>query len=339
VESLKTLGIRVKFSPSPIKEKVTPNGFSSPNAAVAVAARFQTRNDPNEDKHMVKRILCSPALFAALAMFLSLSAAAQNPSPTHPGAGSKGSHSGVSSTSRGGSNPGTGTGTDSGTLTGKEEPCISYHCLWYAGDYNDSLPTHNGLWNGFNPNYSTSGTVYVPFVVPKHHDEKGEKTTDWNVQGIFVNELLQDAFGTGTSVSSADWSIVQGVGTDGFPVQGKMITICGGTDVPTLTPTGRTGYGIPEYTLLITGIGCPYLQAGTYWMTLVPTTPDVPYLNDVEDVKPAHRLGPGWEPIDQSRWYSPDLLIYSFQPTTAVCGGVGTGCDRFSAGVIGTALR
>ncbi len=258
--------------------------------------------------------IVATAIIATLATFHS-PAAALMPEPTHPGM------------------------PRAGISVGTEEPCISNPCLFYAGDFDNNGPVPSGQWNGYNPLFGgVDGTVYVPFTVPKRYAGASGKTA-WDVKGLFVNELLQDVFGVGIWVSSADWSIVQGVAQNGFPVGGRMTTICSGTGVPTVTPTGRSGFGAAEYTILITGIACPLLEAGTYWMTLVPTTEDEPYLNDVEDNTPANAEGPGTEPADESYYYSQFFGFYSFQPIVPMVCGANAGCDKFSVGIIGTAVR
>ena len=263
---------------------------------------------------MVKGMIWSTALAAALCAFLSLPAMAQKPRIF------------------------IGTHQTAAAATGTEEPCILNTCLFYAGDFDVNGPNPNALWNGNNTTFVEVGTVYIPFTIPKDYKGASGKT-DWNVQGLFVNELMLDLTGAGFSASSADWSIVQGVAANGVPTSNKVKTICSGTGVPTLTPTGRTLFGVyTEYTIMVTGIGCPILEAGTYWMTLVPTTEDIAYLSDVEDDTPANAEGPGTEPVDQSFFYSPQLGAYSFEPAAPnACGTLG--CDRFSAGVIGTATH
>jgi hypothetical protein len=222
--------------------------------------------------------------------------------------------------------------------TGTEEPCIVNTCLFYAGDFDNNGPNPNGLWNGNNTTFGLTGTVYVPFTIPKDYKGASGKT-DWNVQGLFVNEQMYDLTGAGYSATSADWSIVQGVVANGIPTSSKVKTICSGTAVPTLIPTGRIAYGVyPEYTILVTGIGCPILEAGTYWMTLVPTTEDEAYLSDVEDDTPPNAEGPGTEPVDDSFFYAPQFGVYSFEPAAPNACAT-DGCDRFSAGVIGTAVH
>jgi hypothetical protein len=220
---------------------------------------------------------------------------------------------------------------------GTEEPCILNSCLMFAGDFNANGQNPNGLWNGNNTVFNITGAVYIPVNVPKKF--KGAKgKTDWNVQGLFVNTLVED-LGLGTGVSGVSWSIVQGVAEGGNPGGGQVKTICSGSGVPSVTPTGRSGFGLPEVTVLITGISCPILENGSYWFTLVPTSPAILFLSDVEDNSPANIQGPGTEPIDSSFFVSTFFGFPNFANTTdiAVCGNIG--CDSFSAGVAGTAVH
>ena len=263
---------------------------------------------------MVKGIVSSTALVAALCACLSVSALAQKPQ-VYRGLAQAGPAAPV----------------------GTEEPCIANPCVFYAGDFDAAGPNPNGLWNSNSTLIGISGTTYVPFFVPKKY--KGAKgKTDWNVQGLFINEQMLDAFGVGIAVSSVDWSIVQGVASGGNPSGGQVKTICSGTGTPSLTATGRVAFGSPEYTILITGISCPTLETGTYWMTMLPTTEDIGYLSDVEDSTPANAEGPGSEPVDSSYFYAPDFGFNSFTATApTVCGGIG--CDSFSVGVVGLATH
>jgi hypothetical protein len=214
---------------------------------------------------------------------------------------------------------------------GTEEPCISNPCVFYAGDFDPAGPNPNGLWNANNTVIGITGSTWVPVTVPKKY--KGAKgKSDWTVTGLFFNEQMFDSTGGGYAVSSADWAIVQGVASGGNPT--TVTTICSGSGAtPALAPTGRIfGYFI-EYTILITGISCPNLEAGTYWLYMLPTTPDLAYLSDVEDSTPANQEGPGTEPADDSFFYGPIFGASSFQNTTVQCANVG--CDKFSTGVVG----
>ena len=257
---------------------------------------------------MLKKALCSTALVAALVSFFCLPAAAQQKPQVYRGV------------------------AQAGRLpVGTEEPCISNQCLMYAGDFDAAGQNPNGLWNNNSELFGIEGAVYVPFTVPKKF--KGAKgKTDWNVQGLFTNEQMLTP-----SVVSVSWAIVQGVASGGNPNGGQVKTICSGTASATVTPTGRVAFGLPEQTVLSTGISCPILEAGTYWMTYVPTCPDLAYLSDVEDNSPANAQGPGTEPIDDSFFVSAAFGFPDFSDAAQVCGNIG--CDAFSVGVIGSAVH
>jgi hypothetical protein len=225
-----------------------------------------------------------------------------------------------------------------GPPVGTEAPCILNPCLMYAGDFNFNGQNPNALWNGTNTVFNITGVVYIPITILKKF--KGARgKTDWQVGGLFVNELMED-IGLGTGVTSVSWSIVQGGVAEGANPNGSQVkTICSGTGTPTVTPTGRSGFGLPEVTILITGISCPILENGSYWMTLVPTSQAIFFLSDVEDNSPVNIQGPGTEPVDLSFFVSNAFGFPNFANTTdaTVCGNFG--CDSFSAGVVGIAVH
>ena len=278
---------------------------------------------------MRRKVLCSTALFAVLALIFTVRAYTQGQN-VPPKAITVTAQDGVDYPA----NP--------------EYPCDVNHCLFYAGDFDPKGPNPNGLWNGvdnFFGFFTIDGTVWVPFEVPKKF--KGAKgKTDWNVTGLFVNNqgLPASIYGP-PSATQATWSIVQGVAAGGSP--SSVTVICSGTSPVTIKPTGRFFLGFyEEYNYLVNGIsGCPILERGIYWMTVVAQAPhpsagfEYNYLSDVEDSTPTNFIGPGSEPVDMSFFTSTFFGFPTFTDTTSasVCGTVG--CDRFSVGVIGTATH
>jgi hypothetical protein len=214
------------------------------------------------------------------------------------------------------------------------------HCLFYGGDLNQNplAPPflENGLANEATllvPGIPYGAAVWVPFTVPA-----GET---WYVTGLFTNnQSTNGVLDQGTQpLSVAAWSINEGV----FAGNAGTV-VASGTSPATSTPTGRSGFGLVEYTVQVTGLSIT-LTAGTYWMSVVPTCSNTadPYCNgvfflsDVEYInsKPTNAFGPP-EPLDASFFDSPYFGL-AFNPTYGSAGAcLGDGCDAFSAGVLGT---
>jgi hypothetical protein len=211
-------------------------------------------------------------------------------------------------------------------------------CLFYGGDFlfnpvypnlANGLANENTLFISGNP---YGAAVWIPFTVPAGQT--------WAVTGLFTNN--QASFGVldqGTQPASvAYWAINQQVSAGSGGVE-----IDSGTSPATSTPTGRSSFGLSEFTVQVTGLSVT-LAPGAYWLTVVPIctnsanpycdgvffTSDVEYLNTT----PVNAYGPP-EPLSQSYFDSP-LFGFSFGPTYGpfgACGGIG--CDAFSAGVLG----
>lgn len=214
-------------------------------------------------------------------------------------------------------------------------------CLFYGGDFlfNPLYPPFlaNGLANEsttFVPGTPYGAAVWVPFTVPAG---KG-----WDVTGLFTNNL--SSFGVldqtpNTPASAAYYSVNQAVAA-GSP--GNVIAA--GIGAATSTATGRSGFGLSEFTIQVTGLSFT-LAPGNYWMTVVPicTNPANTYcggiffLSDVEflNMLPSNAFGPA-EPVSNSFFDSP-IFGTVFEPTYGELGACfGDGCDAFSAGVLGT---
>jgi hypothetical protein len=180
-------------------------------------------------------------------------------------------------------------------------------CLFYGGDFDASNPAANALQNGL-VYHNSAAAVYVPFFIPSGQI--------WTVTGFFSNNLSSSSF---LDPAEIKWSI----------------------------STGRSFDGLTEYTALgrLPKAKAITLTAGVYLMTAIPICTDSScgitrfYLTDVEDIPaPNHK---GIEPNDDSFYFWP-AGKYFFAPTAypnGVCngGGNGTGCDRFSAGLLGYA--
>jgi hypothetical protein len=118
--------------------------------------------------------------------------------------------------------------------------------LWYNGDF-DGV---NGLANGQNTGFTAA--VYDDFNVTG---------PGWNVNAAFTNDLLTTAAG----ITTANWEIRSGV-SEG---NGGTLLFSGLNAPVTVTPTGRSGFGLTEYTVQVNGLSVT-LGAGTYWISVQP---------------------------------------------------------------------
>ncbi len=120
--------------------------------------------------------------------------------------------------------------------------------FWYNGDFNDI--------NGLSNEDSTLapgpvGAVYDDFNVPAG--------PGWDVTMVFSNDLIS------TTVTGATWEIRQGI------VSGSAGTLIasGTTMTPSVTPTGRSGFGFTEFMVLVQGLTV-HLDPGTYFLNVTP---------------------------------------------------------------------
>jgi hypothetical protein len=119
--------------------------------------------------------------------------------------------------------------------------------LWYNGDFNGVNAHANGV-NTSDPNSRVYGEFTGPGV-----------GTFWNVTALFSNNLLS------TVVTGADWEI-----REGEPF-GTLVA-SGSTQTPVVTATGRSGFGLNEFTVEVTGLNVvlPVLASGLYWINVAP---------------------------------------------------------------------
>jgi hypothetical protein len=234
--------------------------------------------------------------------------------------------------------------TNTGINDPNKDPKVCNHnaCLFYGGNFLDNpnfspyLPNALANMNTvFVEGVPYGAATWVPFIVPTTVD-------GWNVTGLFTNNFSM--FGTldqypNTPTAAAFYSVNSGVGA-GMP--GTVIS--SGVTAATSTPTGRSAFGLTEFTIEVTGLSFQ-LTPGEYWMAVVGYCTnysdnncfDVGYLSDVEFLNggPAGYYGQ-LEPIDAA-YFDGFYGIYSFYPAygpMGACGGYG--CDAFSAGVLGS---
>jgi hypothetical protein len=112
--------------------------------------------------------------------------------------------------------------------------------LWYNGDFNGVGFHANG---GNTPNSQVWGEFNVT-------------GGGWNLTAVFSDNLLS------TVVTGAEFEIRV---NDPF---GTLIA-SGSTQAPVVTATGRSGFGLPEFMVEITGINVT-LAPGLYWINVLP---------------------------------------------------------------------
>jgi hypothetical protein len=124
-------------------------------------------------------------------------------------------------------------------------PCARADHIWYNGDFNGV----NGLSNEQNTTVNTYGRTYDNFSL----------STSTVITRVFSNDLMTSAFST-----TAYWEIRSGVS-----VGNGGTLVASGTNADTVTATGRSGFGLNEYTVSVDGLNVT-LGPGTYWLTCVP---------------------------------------------------------------------
>ncbi|HEY3662503.1 MAG TPA: hypothetical protein VGL24_05060 [Chthoniobacterales bacterium] len=144
----------------------------------------------------------------------------------------------------------TGNATPTPTPSSTPTPTPPPGVLWYNGDFNDV----NGLANERDTSLGSGqyASVYDDFNVT---DSMG-----WDVTAVFSDNL------SSTNVTGATWEIRQGV-SEG---NGGTIVATGMTVTPTVTLTGRSGFGFTEYMVAVEGLSV-HLAPGTYFLNVTPT--------------------------------------------------------------------
>jgi N-acetylneuraminic acid mutarotase len=183
--------------------------------------------------------------------------------------------------------------------------------LWYNGDY-DGDATGNGLSNEENTFAAGFSHVFDDFIVT---DSGG-----WDITSVFSNNQMT------TNATSATFEIRQGMSAG----NGGTLVASGSTDTPVITPTGRFGFGLPEFTVEVTGLSV-HLDPGTYWLNVTP-------VDNLDGGRSFNSTTLGANCVgtpcgnDQMAFFDSTLFGFVFEPTLNLCSQ----CGDFSMGVRGS---
>ena len=122
--------------------------------------------------------------------------------------------------------------------------------MWYNGDFNNV----NGLANEKSTT-TAQASVYDNFLVTS--------ASGWDITDVFSDNLMN------TNVTGATWEIRSGVSSG----NGGTLVASGMTLTPTVTATGRSGFGFTEFQVKVSGLSVhlPQLPAGQfYWLNVTP---------------------------------------------------------------------
>ncbi|MGA8489085.1 MAG: hypothetical protein WB711_01600 [Terriglobales bacterium] len=207
-------------------------------------------------------------------------------------------------------------------------PSYCNPCLFYTGDFDPNNSNANGLAN--------EADLLVPdahiYTAIPFYASSGSSVT-----GLFVNSL--DTVGV-EDPAKDPWDIRRGVssgngGTD----------FAHGTAKSTDTPTGRSGFGLNEYTHLVKFAAVSVTKKGNYWTNVTPQCTNANDSNcdsaryfesdEEDDPSPINHVGSCKNVLDNSYWNSTSFGT-NYEPTWGSSGGCGgIGCDSFSTGVLG----
>ncbi|HEV8046835.1 MAG TPA: hypothetical protein VGP35_03855 [Terriglobales bacterium] len=207
-------------------------------------------------------------------------------------------------------------------------PTYCSPCLFYTGDFDSSNSNANGLANESDLLVSDS---HIYTAIPFFHPHGA------SVTGLFVNSL--DTVGV-EDPASDPWDIRTGVSSGNGGT-----SVASGNSKSTDTPTGRSGFGLNEYTHLVKFSAVKLTKQGHYWTNVTPQCTNANDSNcdsaryfesdEEDDPNPINHVGTCKNVLDDSFWESTSFGM-NWAPTwgsTGGCGGIG--CDSFSTGVLG----
>ena len=170
-------------------------------------------------------------------------------------------------------------------------PLVGY-LLWYNGDF-DGV---QGLSNEQNTSLGQQQYSHT-------YDDFDVESPGWDVGAVFSNNL------TDTKIIGATWEIRQGI----FSGSGGTLIASGMTVTPTVTATGRSGFGYTEYTVQVNEIFV-YLPPGNGYFLNVTPIGDLTGRSFVSTTSGANAVGqpPG---NDQNAFFDSSYFGADFQPT------------------------
>jgi len=267
---------------------------------------------------MVKKVLCSLALVAALVSLVSLSASAQDTRATGPAAA-------VSERVIVPPSPGKWIAPLLVPSSGTNQPAKCSPCLWYAGDLNPSASNAQGFADE-NTLLVPTTTTYAAFQVPAGQN--------WAVTGALVN-VLSNNHGV-LDPKQAVWAITTGISSGNAGT-----TIATGTATAFVGPTGRVAFGLTEYTVDVTFPKVALMGKGpvssAYWISVVPqcTNSGDSSCSSAEfflsDTDLTNAFGPATPKF--AGFFNSSYFGYNYAP---LCTVNTLGCEYSSAGVMGT---
>jgi hypothetical protein len=193
--------------------------------------------------------------------------------------------------------------------------CPPKTCLYYAGDFDSANSNANALLNGFVPDSSLGGQVWVGVKPPKTA----------TVTGATFNQLFTTGFiGTNPTPFMTRIDMVNGYGT----------LVCNTTGHAVLTRYGEPDFGLIQYSYTVKKlkVACK-VQAGSKGATYINLLPESSngygYLANVEDAKPRNHRG--WK-NDLNDCYFAEFFDVGRMPPQEffTCNSQGFGTNGFS---------
>lgn len=283
----------------------------------AVQAEQNTPTGISIGGSMVKKVLCSLALVAALSL-VSLTASAQDIRATGPAAA-------VSERVIVPPSPGEWIAPLLVPQHGTTQPTRCSPCLWYGGDLNPSSSAAQGFANENTVLVSTT-TTFAAFRVPAGQD--------WAATGAIVNVLSNN--GGVLDPKQAVWAFTKGISNGNAGT-----TIATGTASAAVSATGRTAFGLTEYTVAVQFPKVALMGQGpagsAYWVSVVPQCTNTGdssctsaefFLSDTDLTNQFGPADPNFAGFFNSAHFSDNYA--------PLCTVNSLGCEWSSAGVLGT---